>query len=261
MKGVNNNGTTIYDSYYAGFEENFTEGVGGTLDLYFQSQGVPAGAITTYDAAAAASTGDNDSYTLTTMAFTLALMGDFGMFGFEAEGVYIKGDLDGFDDDHAALALALQESTGFSEAAYGLYVNLFAKVDALKAGFIYAYGSADEEDGAYNWGDDFDLFVVMDDYIAYDFADRAGLTGFSAYKLYADYTMDKITVMVGAGYGASNWKDDDATFMEGDLGASYAFDENTAYTVMFGYAKTSDFYTADVDADAYRVYHKMAVKF
>jgi hypothetical protein len=244
--------------------------------------------------------GITDTYTYTKSAFTLALKGDFGMFGFEAEGVYIKADADGFEDDNGAIldgtastlesGIAAFEGSGLAPGdagyadakagydyavatlanvqalqevkdatTYGLYVNLFAKVDALKAGFIYAYGSADEEDGSYNWGDDFDLFVVMDDYIFNTYTD--GLTGFSAYKLYADYTMDKITVMVGAGYGASNMSGDDASFMEGDIGASYAFDENTAYSVMFGYAKTSDFYADGVDADAYRLYHKFAVKF
>lgn len=259
---------------------------------------------------ALSSLGITDTYTYTKSAFTLGLEGDFGMFGFEAEGVYIKADADGFDDDNgatlAATASALETAIANTETAqslldpndpsdmdasghsyadyadyiasqsatlanvealqevkdattYGFYVNLFAKVDALKAGFIYAYGSADDEDGSYNWGDDFDLFVVMDDYVSND---DAGLTGFSAYKLYADYTMNKLTIMVGAGYGASNMTDDDATFMEGDLGASYAFDENTAYTVMFGYAKTKDWdATAPVDADAYRLYHKLSVKF
>jgi len=178
----------------------------------------------------------------------LALYGDFGMFGFEAEFDYdTKENIDGVD--------------GVEQTTMGAYINAFAKVDALKAGLVVAYGSADEEDGKFNFGDDFDMFVVMDDYVTNG---GVALAGFTAFKLYADYKVDKITAMAAVGYGYNNADyeaTEDATFMEFDLGASYAMDENTAYTVMLGYAKTSDFYVADVDADAWRLYHKLSVKF
>ena len=183
------------------------------------------------------------------------------MFGFESEGVYNKTDVDGFDVEHPALA----DKAGLAdEKTYGLYANLFVKVDPVKAGFVYAYGSADEDDGSFNWGDDFDVLTVMDDYIAN--TDDAGLTGYTVYKVYADVTFGKISAGLAFGYGKNNadWSSNetkDGKFTEYDANVSYAFDANTTYTIAGGLAKTKDFFAKDLDADAYRIYHKMAVKF
>ncbi|PKL15486.1 MAG: hypothetical protein CVV49_21175 [Spirochaetae bacterium HGW-Spirochaetae-5] len=149
-------------------------------------------------------------YDQTVMSGTLGLNGDFGMIGFESEFQYKVIDSDGLDDDATKNSAAFTGAVGAGTTAalqaldsttYGAYVNLFAKVDPAKVGFVFAYASADEKDGVYNWGEDFDVCVVMDDYIAQG---SANLMGWSVYKLYADVTMGAIGVNAAVAYGATN---------------------------------------------------------
>jgi len=254
-KGLNNDGTTsdaVYDGVYAAMIEG----------------GAPEPVATGTATAAAGSLG---KYDVTLIGFQLGLEGDFGMFGFVFDSKYEKYDADGFDKDWIAadtmIVLGGGDSIGApliaDKTVYGFMIDVYAKVDALKAGLVFAYGSSDDEDGSFNFGDDFDMFYVMDDYVSNS---ATGLEGFSAFKLYADYTMDKLTVMAALGYGYSNGDGEngvyeDATFMEADLGASYAFDANTTYTVGFGYAQTTDWDAKGVDDDYWRLFHKVSVKF
>jgi hypothetical protein len=200
-----------------------------------------------------------DTYDFTTMSGTLALSGDFGMVGFEAEAVYTKTDKDDMSKDYPAAALAALTN---DVTTMGAYFNVWANVAPAKVGFIYAYASADEKDGTYSWGEDFDIAIVMDDFVAV--GTDANLKGWTAYKLYGSFTTGAITADASVIYGVTNrdWTTTkDAKFTEIDLGVSFALDAATTYSIAGGYAMTSDINVADVDADAYRVYHKIATKF
>ncbi len=222
---------------------------------------------TTFETIAGFGQDVEESYDFTTMAFDLGLNGDFGMVGFKSEFIYKKFDTGGLQDDMEDVSTlvipvghALRGVT--DTTTYGAYVDVFAKVAPATVGFVYAYASADEEDGVFNWGEDFDVCVVMDDYIGQG---SNNLMGWSVYKLYADATMEKISANIAIAYGATNkdyvdTDDKDATFTEIDLGASYAFDANATYSVSAGYAMTKDV-VAGVDAKAYVVSHKFSVKF
>lgn len=207
------------------------------------------------------------TYDLSVMAFTLGLDGDFGMFGFEAEGVYSKMDTDGFYDDCMALgaqgAQIVAAKSLYDGATYGAYVNLFAKLEPANIGFVYAYASADKKDGSYSWGDDFDVCYVMDDFI---YNGSTNLVGFTVYKLYADAKFGKFGAGAAFAYGTNNADVDskvtkDAAFKEIDANVSYAFDDNTKYSIGGGYAMTEDYSKKGDSEDAYRVFHKFAVKF
>jgi hypothetical protein len=205
-------------------------------------------------------------YDVTTMAFDLGINGDFGMIGFESEFIYKKTDTDGFADDNAAAALYLLTAADkdlYDRTTYGAYVNVFAKIDPFKVGFVYAYASSDKTDGTFSWGEDFDVCVVMDDWI---FNSQDGLTaenlkGFSVYKLYAEAKIDKLTVNAAVAYGASNISDDDSEFTEIDAGVAYALDANATYSIYGGYAMTDKFDGLTESVNAYTIRHQMAIKF
>ena len=272
--------------------------------LTYATQGV------NYDGALAA-LGITKTYDANVKAFTLGLNGDFGMIGFEAEGVYKKLDGDGFYDDNYAAILAADTTANNTIAAaegqlalpanapgtagfatysalldyategaaktgaaltaaealkdsttYGFYANLFAKVDPAKVGFAVAYGSSDAKDGSYSWGGDFDFTQVVDDIYSAQLSGTDGLSGYTAYKLYADVTVDKISGGIAGIYGAATDKDvqGDVSFWEVDLSAGYAFDANAAYAVNFGYASIEDG-DASTTTTAWNLTHKFSVKF
>jgi len=205
------------------------------------------------------------TYDVTVMAFTLGLEGDFGMLGFEFEGQYRVDDSGGLDDDFtntpdAVLTGAGLNATqiatvrGMDKTRYGAYLNVFAKVDALKAGLIYAYASADAEDGTFSMGADFNPLHIANDW------EGDALAGMSLYMAYAQYTMGKITGKAAVGYAASNMKDNDKSLIEYNASGAYAFDANTTYELGLGYATFSDWSTSG-DKTSMRLYHKMSMTF
>jgi len=256
--GINYN-NEVYDAVYAGaYDLAYAAAVAGGATPY-----VAADAAYTAADAAATAADNGKGYDATAMSFTLGLNGDFGMVGFESEFVYVDMDTDGFYDDYTTIAEALGAYDG---ATYGIYVNLFAKLDPVTVGFIYAYASADDEDGYYSWGEDFDIACVMDDFINNGDTNAAtlygdNLIGFTAYKVYVDAKAGAIKAGAAVIYGESNIDDDDSKFTEIDAYVGYAFDDNTSYTIGGGYAMTEDWDAEGDEENAYRVYNKFAVKF
>lgn len=262
-KGINHDGGAMLEAGYAQALDKVIAGSSGAITTRDQAASFLAGAALTEDQFYAIQVAKG-KYDANVMAFTLGLNGDFGMVGFESEFVVKKMDTDGFYDDHTALA---QAAGYYDDKQYGAYVDLFVKIDPAKVGFVYAYGSGaqDAEEGSFNWGDDLDMFAVVDDWIVND-TDNSGLTGFSAYKIYADAAFGQFFAGVAVGMGESNIKDDKAAFTEYDAKVGYNFDENTTYTIGGGLAQLEKWKTDEAtgklyDCDVYRVYHKFAVKF
>ncbi|ADR19601.1 hypothetical protein [Calditerrivibrio nitroreducens] len=211
-------------------------------------------------------------YTSKTYDYKLAVDGKFGMIGFEAEGVYTSNKNAKQDDGELA-----------DYNIYGLYGNVYANISNITAGVKYVYSSVTKEKGetyAFEYGDNFDSTLVIDDYLF-----EKGIKGMSMYQIYGDMkVMDPLTVglsatlytsnfgkgesvhdtVKGSGFLVRNWGEDTKAW-EIDASASYAITKNLTYSIGAGYAKISDLYNNDgskFDADgAYRLYHKLAVKF
>ena len=174
-----------------------------------------------------------------TLSADVALTGDFGMIGFEAEGVYAS-------------------TSGDTKATkFGAYANVFAKVEPAKVGLVLAYASdkTDSDKGVYSWGKDFDVTVVMDDWI------ETTIAGWTVAKVYADATFGAISCGAAVAYGMDNLKDSDAAFTEIDANAGYTFDANTSWTITAGYAMTDKCNTTGDKANAYAMYHTFKVTF
>jgi len=176
----------------------------------------------------------------------VAATGDLGMAGFEAEFIYIKQNGDDFLADLTK---------------YGAYVNVFAKTEMAKAGVAAFYESADDTDGSFAAGEDFDFTTVAVDLVL------ENVTGMMAAKLYADdiKLVDKISADVAFAYGMQTDKDVDVTdlgseiaFWEVDAAVKYAIDAATTYSIEGGYANID---TSDKAFTVYEVYQKIAVKF
>lgn len=202
--------------------------------------------------------------TAKTYNYKLAVDGKFGMLGFEAEGVYNSVKNSG-------------GTSGLDYNTYGLYGNVYANISNMTAGVKYAYASVTKKGTntyTFRYGDNFDSTLVIDDYMF-----NEGIKGMSMYQVYGDMkVMDSLTVGLSATLYTSNFdtgesdKDDygrfwgkDTKAWEIDASASYAITKNLTYSIGAGYAKVSDLYDAGgakYDADgAYRLYHKLAVKF
>ncbi len=216
--------------------------------------GVPA-------AAANAMVGGNQ-YDASVYVFDLGLSGDFGMVGFEFEGVYRYTDTAGLFDDINDVAAGTAQAAGIYEGAqYGVYVDVFAKIEPAKVGVAFEYCSSDEDAGSFESGDDLDFTMVVDDL---KWGANNGLAGFMVGKLYGEVkAMEKLTVGAAFAYGKTTNTDvSERSFWEIDASAAWAFDANATYSVAFGYASmTDDDAVGDYTASQYRLYHKFEVKF
>lgn len=215
----------------------------------------------------------------------LAATGDFGMFGFEAEYVSHNVSKD---------ATAVNSIDDKDYSVYGLYANVFAKIDKIKVGGLYATGSVDEVSNAgtkkyygFDFDDDFDSLVVLEDGV--EFGSGAGTTasgtgssaehglvGMNVYQLYVDAALtDKISAFASYSLVTSNFKSgqmsgsyylDDMTATELDASVAYALSDAVTYTAGFGMAKVKDVKTTvngnkqDLETIS-KLYHKIAVKF
>jgi hypothetical protein len=253
--------------FIATYEKNSEGGSNSLVDpkdnekldttTYYLSSKMKFGAITLLPLLAYGEIGTfvPSGYEVTKMGGSLGVNGDFGIVGLESEFIYATIDWDGQKAD--------------DYAAYGAYVNVFAKLDPAKVGVAVAYGSSDEKDGSFEFGDDFDFTIVADDLylgavnspLNYK---TSGLVGMTVGKLYGEYVADKLTVGGAFAYGMST--DDkvtkaagaDITFWEIDASVAYAFDANASYTISFGYAAME---VDTAEFTAYRLQHAFAVKF
>ncbi len=192
-------------------------------------------------------TADNEG-DFTKYTADIAVLGDFGTVAFESEFVY---NTEKGKKAYKVVAPNKDDKT------MGAYVNIWAKIDPAKVGFVYAYASdkTDKQEGAYNWGKDFDVTVVMDDFCEYT------LAGWSVYKVYADSSAGALSFGAALAYGADNVKKGKGTFTEIDLNCAYALDAQTEYSVNAGYAMTSKMNAADNKANAFAMYHGIKTKF
>jgi hypothetical protein len=189
---------------------------------------------------------ETGAYYLKTYTADIALAGDFGVLGFEAEYRFDKVK-NGISD-------------GVDKQVWGAYGNIFAKIDTFKVGFLYAYASADQTKGIFGMGDDFNAAIVADEINA----DGLGLSGVTVYKIYAEAAFNPITVGLGVAYVTNNvdWipATKDTTYTEIDASVAYAIDAATAYTIDGGYLMAKDS-PKGTDANEWAIRHKISIKF
>jgi hypothetical protein len=194
--------------------------------------------------------------------FKLALAGNFGMIGFEAEYVYWD-----YDYDTTATGLADVDIAGW-------YANVWANFDAFKIGGMYYHEGFDEDSGkAYAHGEDLAETLVVGDTIypapaAGRLGQSSGPAGLDCFQVYADFSFGKFSFNGSLTYYSSNidagtdkWRD--AEIIEYDLGAGYAITDNLTYSVAVGVANIDydDSYGGDDPGQVVRAYHKLAVSF
>ena len=188
-----------------------------------------------------------------------------GGIGFESEigwKQYDVEDLKGLAPVNPAVANAKDADT------YGVYLNIWKNLDALKLGAVLTYGSYDDKGGptgtgiGWDYGDDFESNLLLGDWIAWGDNEsdpnklERDLIGMNMVKLYADSIktpIDKLTFKGSLAYVWSNQKDtalfqatfgapniyDGASAWEIDLGGEYAFTDNCSYRFQAGYADFS----------------------
>jgi hypothetical protein len=201
---------------------------------------------------------DQDSDGLQQTKLSLMLKGDLGMFGFESEFAYadVATDVVGADDYDL----------------FGAYINGFAKLGKTTAGLAFVYGSTDEDaNKGYAFGDDFDTTFIVDELGGNAFApgaDNDDLTGYTAFKLYADYAhTDALTLGAAFVYAFSNWDDaayEDINLYEFDAYVSYQINKALNYTVKAAYLQANDILSGPAQYDADPIYyasHTLSVGF
>ena len=168
----------------------------------------------------------------------IAVTGDLGMIGFEAEVIYEMVKWDDLKAD--------------DESKYGVYVDVFAKLEMAKAGVALFYESCDETDGTFAAGTDFDFTLLSED---------DSFAGYMGGKLYASEIkiVDKISADVAFAY-IMQTNDDvfEDSFYEVDAGVTYTIDAATTYTIEGGYANIG---TEAEAFTAYQIRQVIAVKF
>jgi len=197
--------------------------------------------------------------------YALALSGNFGMIGFEAEYGLVDVDYD-------------QGATG--QSAYvdgdvnGFYVNVWANFEAFKVGGIFMWNSVDDDAGfGMESGTDLDENLVMADSIEdtliaapWGYAGPgvgAGWGGLNLYQAYVSFAFGDFSLGGSLSFYSSNWEGDDTTMMEYDLKAAYKITDNLTYDVGLGVASIDadeDKMATDPD-DALRAFHRIKVSF
>lgn len=154
----------------------------------------------------------------------LALSGEMGAFGFEAELNYWD----------------VSSDTGAEFSNFNVYADAWTTMDALKAGVALAYGS--EDDGLYvDFGTDFCPTLLLD-----NDGDINGLGAMMLAKVYGDYTInDKLSAGCALAYGStaddfnggnSNFLAEDDSVVEFDLTGAYKITDALTYYVGAAYA-------------------------
>lgn len=251
---------TIVDGTYAKLFDANTEGDFGDTTSYYLEASIKTAGITILpllkyqtidtevwinnrirqamiDAGFGAVTDDKSTAAPSLWTADLAVMGDMGMVGFEAEFIYSKQTGDDFLAD-------LKK--------YGAYVDVFAKTDMAKAGVALFYLSADATDGNMAAGSDFDFTILTE---------NDSLTNAMGGKLYAAdiKIVDKISADAAFAYVTQVDKDQyEFKFWEVDAGVKYAIDAVTSYTIEGGYKSLDNTVAKD---NMYMVRQVIAVKF
>lgn len=229
---------------YPAFRAGAADTDDGDITTYYLAANLKFGAITVLPLAKYV-TAENytaaETTTDTTWTVDVAVMGDMGMVGFEAEAVYASTTPDGGD----------------AAAKYGAYVDVFAKLDPAKVGLAAFYASASTDSAeTYSAGSDLDFLLVYEDMYAGE------IVGMTAVKLYADTKfMEKFSAGAAFAYGMSNDTDmADVTFWEIDANFNYLIDAATTWTLEGGYASEDDAAAAE-PTTIYTVQQKISVKF
>jgi len=215
---------------------------------------------------------------------TAAAMGDYGMFGFEAEYENLNWKTD-------------NDTTRDDVTVYGLYANVYAKVAGWKIGGKYAKGTVKKKDNktyAFAFNDDFDGTAILGDQLgfgsggnhqavvagSYNSGADQGLTGMNLYQLYVSgKVMEKIGLSANYSYITSNHEAnvtgdneaagytylDDIKAHEYGVSASYALTDATTYSIGASFAKVNDMKNAagnKKDSELMSYYwQKIGVKF
>ncbi|MBU1171742.1 MAG: hypothetical protein KKD44_19485 [Proteobacteria bacterium] len=167
---------------------------------------------------------DQGSEGTKTVLVDLAVSGDMGAIGFEAEINYfdVSTDVPGDSD--------------FSNI--NLYADVWTTMDAIKAGLALAYGT--EDDGHYvDFGVDFAPMELMD-----NDGDISGLGAMMFVKVYGEYTVNE-KLSLGAAIAYGDFEEDavgtsDTGLTEFDITGSYKITDALTYSVALAYG--------DVDA-------------
>lgn len=182
----------------------------------------------------------------------IAFNGDLGGVSFETEINYKMWNTQdkaiNFDEDATTL---------------GIYLNVWKALDAMTPGFIFAYGSYDDDAAdkgapasqvAFDFCDDFDSTVILGD--EYGWGGGGDLRGMTLLKAYVNDIKTPIAPLTLSGYAAyvmSNQKDtayEDATAFEIGVGGAYKLTDNLVYSAYVSYADISYDFTDIDDPDS-----------
>jgi hypothetical protein len=197
---------------------------------------------------------DGDDDDLVASLYWIAVTGNFGMIGFEAEYAYQD-----YSFDDTATGMKDYDLSGF-------YANVWANFEAFKIGGIYAWGSYDEDTGArFNFGDDFDKTLTLCDLVEWG-TTAHGLGGMALYQIYADFAFGKFSLSGAISYVDSNHDAGslkDASAFEYDVIGAYKITDNLTYEVGVGVASIDLDQTAGGDdpEDPIYAYHMIKVSF
>jgi hypothetical protein len=195
----------------------------------------------------------DDSYNTTTL-FQLGLDGMFGIIGFESEFQY------------SSLSYDEGTSPGGEDSAtlFGIYADVYAKLDAVKPGLFVAYGSVDDDAGLqFNFGDDFDGHGAEMIGNEFSFGGVDAIGGATYFGVYCDFAAsDALSFYGQIGYAKGNTDSsiEDDTATDVSLRGSYKITDALTYTIGAGYA-TIDRDAGDDPDPGYKLYHKMAIAF
>ena len=201
---------------------------------------------------------DQDDDDLIVDYFALALSGNFGMIGFEAEYGFVQWEYD--------------TGLGTDADVNGIYANVWANFEAFKIGGLFMWNSVDDDAGlgmesggdldeTYLIGEELDLTAAPWSYAGASGA--AGHAGLNCYQVYADFAFGDFSFGGSLSFYSSNWDGDDTTMMEYNLKAGYKITDNLSYNVGLGVASIDadeDKMANDPD-DAVYAFHSLKVSF
>jgi hypothetical protein len=196
----------------------------------------------------------DDSYN-TTVLFQLGLDGTFGIVGFESEFQYNSLSYDEVEP------VAGEDSASL----FGIYFDVYAKLDAVKPGFFFAYGSVHEDTGLeFSFKDDFDGHgaEMAGNEIGFG-TDPDAISGSTYAGVYCDFAAsDALSIFGQIGYakGNSDGSREDDTLLDVSLRGSYKITDAVTYTIGGGYAKIDLDEGSDPDP-GYKLYHKFNIAF
>jgi len=223
------------------------------VDTYYLAAVLKAGALNIkpllgYNMNGATDLNDDSYNTLTVL--DVGVDGVFGIVGFETEVQYKSYSFDETDADDYSL--------------YGLYLDVYANLDAVKPGIFFAYGSVDDDSGAaFSFGDDFDGHgaEMIGNEFSFGGVDAiGGATYFGDYANFAASDALSFFGQIGYAKGNSDSSIEDDTCLDVSARGSYKITDAVTYTIGAGYAKIDRDATDDPDP-GYKLYHKFNIAF